>query len=295
MPKSIHLALLLVAALALLALAAACAPAAAPTAVPPTPAPPTALPPPPTATTALTTVPPTAPPPAPTTAATTALTTAAVGAEVTGQQLFALACASCHGPSAQGSTFTRKGQTIKVPTLGWADLSKMYSTKPDRGSVEQQLVLAITQGEDEEGDSFNAMMPRWSPLSQNQVTSLIDYLKNAGTAPAATPALSGAATQLMGQQLFQTSCATCHGANAEGNKFTRKGQTVSVPSLKWSDLAETYSTDPSRGSVEQQVALAITKGQDESGEALNAMMPHWTLLSQAQVDSLVAFLKTTGQ
>jgi hypothetical protein len=33
------------------------------------------------------------------------------------------------------------------------------------------------KGQDEEGDSFNETMPRWTFLSHDQVNSLIDYLK----------------------------------------------------------------------------------------------------------------------
>jgi mono/diheme cytochrome c family protein len=293
MPKSAKL-MLLAGALALLVLAAACAPAAAPTPVPSTPVPPTPLPPPPTAVTAPTSVPPPAVKSAPTSAATTA-PAAATAAEVTGQQLFALACASCHGQNQQGSKFTSDGQTISVPSLSWADLSKMYTTKPDRGSVEQQVALAITQGQDEQGEAMNEMMPHWSSLSQSQVSSLTEYLKNGGTASGETASLSGTATQLQGEQLFQTSCAACHGANGQGSKFTRNGQSISVPSLSWADLSKMYATKPDRGSVEQQVALAITQGQDEQGEAMNEMMPHWSFLSQPQVDSLIQYIKTAFQ
>ena len=48
-----------------------------------------------------------------------------------------------------------------------------------------------------------------------------------------------------------------------------------------------------RGNVADQVALSIVKGQDETGADLNAMMPRWSFLSKAQVDSLVQYLQTT--
>ena len=209
-----------------------------------------------------------------------------------GADLFQMSCSPCHGADRGGNKFTRKGQTVSVPSLGWGDLSKTYSTKPDRGTVEQQLTLAITKGQDEEGQDLNKMMPRWSSLSKAQVDSLIAFLKTPVPATVPAPTLPAAAANLMGDQLFHTSCFTCHGAKAEGNKFTRKGQTVSVPSLGWADLSKTYSTKPSRGTVEQQLTLAITKGQDEEGEDLAKMMPRWSWLSSAQVNSLVQYLKT---
>lgn len=289
MRKSIYWTMLFVSALALLLGAAACAPAPTPTPVPPTAVPPTPIPPPPTATTAPTAAPTAAPPAAPTTAAQAK--PASTGTMIAGAELYTLACSACHGVDRGGSKFTRKGQTISVPDLQWDGLQKMYSTKPDRGTVEQQLVLAITKGQDESGDQFNDMMPRWTSLSSDQANSLVQYLKTAGS-QSAPSTLTGSASQLMGQDLFELSCAACHGNNAQGSKLTRKGQTISVPALQWADLAKMYSTDPSRGSVEQQLVLAITKGQDEGGDPFNAMMPRWTVLSQDQVNSLIDYLKT---
>ena len=41
--------------------------------------------------------------------------------------------------------------------------------------------------------------------------------------------------------------------------------------------------------------LAITKGQDEEGGDLNTVMPRWSFLSQAQVDSLIQYFQTMFQ
>ncbi len=112
----------------------------------------------------------------------------------------------------------------------------------------------------------------------------------AGTTAASN--LSPEAASLMGEQLYQAACAACHGADGAGKTFEMDGQKIEVPSLAWSELTATYSADPSRGSVEQQVALGFTKGQDETGEDLPAMMPRWSSLSQAQVDSLIQYLQT---
>src|SRR5512143_1706916 len=73
---------------------------------------------------------------------------------------------------------------------------------------------------------------------------------------------------LTGASLFQLSCSACHGQNRAGSIFEVDGQTIKVPALAWDDLNNTYATDSSRGSVPDQVALAITKGQDESGDDL---------------------------
>ena len=116
----------------------------------------------------------------------------------------------------------------------------------------------------------------------------------ATAAPAnAAPAASAAGGEVTGASLYQVSCAACHGADLKGNTFDMDGQKIDVPALAWDDLSATFQTQPDRGNLSTQLGLAITKGQDETGADLNAMMPRWSSLSQAQVDSLVQYLQTT--
>ena len=225
--------------------------------------------------------------PLPSAMATEAQTVPATSAELTGVSLYQFSCAACHGKDRAGSTFELAGQTIKVPALDWNDLNILFKADPSRGSVPEQVALAITKGQDAGGGELNPMMPRWSALSKPQVESLIQYIQTADTTASAT------ATNLMGEQLFRTSCATCHGMDGAGQTFEKDGNTITTPSLHWNELRQTFSRDSSRGSVPEQVALAITKGQDETGAELNTMMPRWSFLSQGQVDSLVQYLQTT--
>lgn len=236
-------------------LAAACAPASTP------------LP------SAMTTEAPTVPPPA--------------SAELTGASLYQFSCAACHGKDHTGSTFELAGQTIKVPGLNWDNMNRSFKVDPSRGSVPEQVALAITKGQDAGGGELNSMMPRWSFLSHAQVDSLVQYIQTGDTTIGITD------TNLMGEGLFRTSCAACHGTDGAGKTFEKDGNTISTPSLHWNELRQTFSRDPNRGSVPEQVALAITNGKNESGAELNTMMPRWSFLSQAQVDSLVQYLQIT--
>jgi mono/diheme cytochrome c family protein len=208
-------------------------------------------------------------------------------AELTGASLYQYSCAACHGKDRAGSTFELAGQTIKVPALDWHDLNILFKADPSRGSVPEQVALAITKGQDGGGGELNTMMPRWSALSQVQVEGLVQYIQTADATDGAT------ATNLMGEQLFRTSCAACHGMDGSGKTFEKDGNTITTPSLHWNELLQTFSRDLSRGSVPEQIVLAITKGQDETGAQLNTMMPRWSFLSQAQVDSLVQYLQGT--
>lgn len=216
---------------------------------------------------------------------------ATTGTKLAGASLYQMSCSACHGADRSGNTFEDEGQQISVPALAWDDLSSTYSTDPSRGTVEQQLTLAITKGQDEAGDQLEPMMPLWSSLSQTQVDSLIQYLQTAKPGETVSD-LSPAATNLMGEQLYQTSCAACHGEDGMGKTFEMDGNEITTPSLHWSELSPMYSTDTSRGSVEDQVVLAITKGQDEEGGDLNTMMPRWSFLSQAQVESLIQYFQS---
>jgi len=216
----------------------------------------------------------------------------AASVELTGAALYQFSCAACHGKDLTGSTFELAGQTIKVPGLAWENLNRRFKSDPSRGSVPEQVALAITKGQDGGGGEMNAMMPRWSTLSQTQIDSLIQYIQAADPTSSAIPSLEPSATNLMGQQLFMTSCAACHGMDGAGKTFEKDGNTIRTPSLHWSELSSTFARDPSRGSAPEQVALAITTGKDETGAELNAMMPRWSFLSQAQVESLVQYLQT---
>ena len=215
------------------------------------------------------------------------------GSELSGAGLFQLSCASCHGADRAGLKLTKEDQTIETPSLAWGELTKTYSADPSRGSVTDQVALSITKGQDETGADLNDMMPRWSSLSQAQIDSLVQYLQTAGTETLASATLTPAGMNLQGEQLYKIACAACHGADGLGKKFTKEDQTIETPSIAWSELTKTYSANPSRGSVADQVALSITKGQDETGADLNSMMPRWSFLSQAQIQSLIQYIQTT--
>jgi mono/diheme cytochrome c family protein len=226
------------------------------------------------------------------TAATDSGSVEIASADLTGASLYKFACAACHGQKHAGSTFEVAGQTIKVPALDWADLNILYTADRSRGTIPEQVALAITKGQDPGGGEMNPMMPRWSTLSSQQIESLIQYIEAADTTETTRPSPEPAATNLMGEQLFLTSCAACHGMDGAGKTFEKDGNTIRTPSLHWNELRNTFSRDPNRGTPPEQVALAITTGKDETGAELNTMMPRWSFFSQAQAESLVQYLQT---
>jgi mono/diheme cytochrome c family protein len=106
----------------------------------------------------------------------------------------------------------------------------------------------------------------------------------AAPAASAAPVLTGAAA---GQVMFDQSCASCHGAGGVGSKFSVDNQTIEVPAITFADLDALY-----HDKFDTMAVDTITKGLDEEGQALNRMMPRWTIFSDAQLTDLVAYLKS---
>lgn len=100
------------------------------------------------------------------------MTPTTITTNLSGQQLFALACASCHGVTGAGHVFRQNGQKIEVPAITYAALSKVYTRNFD-----EQLRTSIVRGLDEEGKPLQPMMPRWTSLSPTDVNKLIAYIK----------------------------------------------------------------------------------------------------------------------
>ncbi len=90
-----------------------------------------------------------------------------------------------------------------------------------------------------------------------------------------------------GHKLFEMKCAVCHKADASGGM--KLGKEVSAD-LQSPDLETAYHND------DAMIARAILDGKDEEGGDLAKIMPRWKgRLTPAQVDDLIAYLKTTGK
>ena len=80
-----------------------------------------------------------------------------------------LACASCHGPKAQGGRHSMgMMQVMDAKDIRWSALESEFDAEKFR--------LAVTQGQDPDGTQLNADMPRWN-ISDEDLADLIAYLK----------------------------------------------------------------------------------------------------------------------
>ena len=94
-------------------------------------------------------------------------------------------------------------------------------------------------------------------------------------------------TNLTGPELFALTCASCHGLSGRGRVFSVGGQKIEVPAITYTRLSQVYTQN-----FDEQLRGTIVKGVDEQGKALNLLMPRWTMLSAADVDKLLAYIKT---
>jgi mono/diheme cytochrome c family protein len=77
-----------------------------------------------------------------------------------------------------------------------------------------------------------------------------------------------------GARLFQRQCATCHGARGAGNG----------PSAPMSGAADLSDPAYQERTTDAEIAQVIREGR--------GLMPPWGHLNDAQVDALVAFVRT---
>ena len=107
---------------------------------------------------------------------------------LTGGQLFAVACASCHGPVGEG------------------DVGPALNTQEFQDSFTDQALFDTIS----EGHSATPMVAWGDNLSKDQIQLLVDYIRVLGGAVPETPEVSYS-TQVA--PLFQTKCQVCHNQN----------------------------------------------------------------------------------
>jgi cytochrome c oxidase subunit 2 len=96
--------------------------------------------------------------------------------------------------------------------------------------------------------------------------------------------VAGPAAIAAGKQLYQTYCASCHGANGAGG--IKIGEATSAD-IRFTALNDMYSGDWSLAK------RAILDGIDEEGEDLDAAMPRWRgQISDSDVSAIVQYLQT---
>jgi mono/diheme cytochrome c family protein len=91
-----------------------------------------------------------------------------------GQQLYTQYCGACHGPDAKGGV--KLGDATSAD-LRWQALGPTYHNDP------ALVQRAILQGQDQDGQALDDVMPRWQgKLTATQVQDIVAYLQTLTTA-----------------------------------------------------------------------------------------------------------------
>jgi cytochrome c oxidase subunit II len=90
-------------------------------------------------------------------------------------------------------------------------------------------------------------------------------------------------------QRGRLACVDCHGSKGKGGTINMMMQRIEVPGITWTELTSPDSDHPPF--TEETLKRAITRGVDETGEALKYPMPRWQM-SDSDLNDLVGFIKT---
>jgi len=128
-----------------------------------------------------------------------------------GKTIFASKCAACHQSNGEG--------TSTVPPLD----GNPHVTAADP----KEMIATIVNGRSGpltvNGKSFSGAMPAWKgQLSTVEIAAVASYVRSAWTNKAAVvtePQVASAGTAVLntvGQSLYASKCAACHGKNGQG-------------------------------------------------------------------------------
>ncbi len=186
------------------------------------------------------------------------------------------ACAECHGVQGAGDV------SPDVPALG----------NTGKELTVAELTRIIRHGLGESENPAKPYMPVWNGVvSTTQVANLVAYIQAglpavAGAEPVTVPDDQGSA--VAGALLYQRfGCLNCHGPNGLGGVPNPEAPDRVIPALSGGDFREEFNTDA-------KIKEMIRSGS-VLGKAPIVSMPHWGgILTNAQLDRLVAYLKTLG-
>jgi cbb3-type cytochrome c oxidase subunit III len=133
---------------------------------------------------------------------------------LTGEQVYRQYCTACHG----NGTYTRWDKKFNrfVPAIRGVTLMAT--------ATREYLQSNIEQGRP------GTQMPAWGPhaggLLPEEITGVIEYLRNGATAAPVMTKLAAKGDSTRGLSLFLRNCAGCHGMNGRGGMAPEIGNPV---------------------------------------------------------------------
>lgn len=192
------------------------------------------------------------------------------GVSVSGRELYAIYCKTCHGSDGEGSTLRQPAEALvaeMVPELMVPSLNN-----PDTLAIASENYLTAILEHGRPGTTMIAWgSASGGGLRPEEVARVVDYVTSwQPPHPHETELASAVGEADIGRFVFDRSCAACHGANGEG------GIGVSLNTPSFLALAS-----------DRFLQETILEGRPDSG------MPGWRQLDAQRVADLVAWLRTS--
>lgn len=175
---------------------------------------------------------------------------------LSGAQIFAAKCATCHQPNGAGTTV--------YPPLGG---------NPDVvASDPKQMIATIVNGRSGplvvNGTTYNGKMPTWKgQLSNADIAAVATYVRSAwgnkasGVSEQQVAAAGAAVLNTVGASIFSTKCASCHGGKGQG------GGGGMFPALAGDSLVNAGDPNGMIGVIEHgRKVMPSWKGQLSAGD-----------------------------
>ena len=207
----------------------------------------------------------------------------------TGENLYLLNCAVCHGDAGRGDGW-RAAFLYPKPRNFTRGIYRFKTSESGQLPTDGDLFRTISVG------LQNTAMPAWGYyLSEGERWALVAYLKTFSRYfredPAGQPIVLGTAPEFTarrverGQQLYaRVGCADCHGPQGYGDGFAAKGMEDSF-GVPITPRNFHYVNEFKRGRTLRDIALTIQTGNDGS-----PMPSFHQALSSEQVWDLASFV-----
>jgi len=175
---------------------------------------------------------------------------------LSGAQIFAAKCATCHQPNGAGTT-------VYPPLNGNPDVA---------ASDPKGMIATIVNGRSGSlvvnGTTYNGKMPTWKgQLSNADIAAVATYVRSAwsnkasGVSEQQVAAAGAAVLSTVGASIFSTKCASCHGGKGQG------GGGGMFPALAGDSLVNAGDPNGMIGVIEHgRKVMPSWKGQLSAGD-----------------------------
>jgi cbb3-type cytochrome c oxidase subunit III len=183
---------------------------------------------------------------------------------LSGAQIFATKCATCHQAHGQGSS-------TRPPLAGNPDV-----TASDPGRMIATIVNGRSGPLTVNGKTYNGKMPAWNgQLSNSDIAAVATYVRSAwgnsasGVTEQQVAAAGPAVLATVGASIFTMNCARCHQANGQGTR--------TIPALAGNK--DVMSADPSG------IIVTVEQGRH--------LMPSWSgQLTPSDIAAVLTYVRS---